>query len=89
MPEGRNQGGDVAYAAAHVCIPPGGSGRGYSDSPAIARTFDRHCNDAVHAYKSRRQEERDAKTRKFWRQFSDTVHQDAAIANQKCHQTTH
>jgi hypothetical protein len=73
------EGVTVAYAAAHVRIPAGGAWRGYSDSSAIARTFDRHCNDALHAYKSRRQEERDAKTRKFWRQFSDTVHQDAAI----------
>jgi integrase len=57
--------GIVACVATYVRISSGGAWRGYSDSPAIARTFDRHCNDALHAYKSRCEEDRHAKTRRF------------------------
>ena len=61
----RNRRCDVAYATPHVRVQACGSRRGYSDSPAIARTFDSHRNHALHAHKSRRKTKRDAKTGRF------------------------
>jgi hypothetical protein len=52
MPKGRDRRYYVAQAAAFVCLAPGESRRGYSDSPAIVRTFDCRYNHALYAHKS-------------------------------------
>jgi hypothetical protein len=52
MQEGRNRRCNVAYVAAHFRFQALGTRSGYSDSPAVARAFDGHRNDALHAHKS-------------------------------------
>src|SRR5271166_3964818 len=60
-----NRGCDVACDASYVRIPAGSGRRGYSDSPAVARTFDGHRNHALYAHKSRLQAECHRETRRI------------------------
>jgi integrase len=66
MSKGKNRRGDVAYAAAHIRFAPGESGRGYSDSPAVARTFGDHRNHALYPHKSRLKACGASEARKVW-----------------------
>jgi hypothetical protein len=53
VPKSRKPGSDVAYLTSRLCVPVVGLGSGYSDSPAVTRTFDYHDNHALHASESR------------------------------------